>query len=156
MDGKAVIAELERLRSGRCIDCAAPLCAHTALMSLVLGFKNAPRCLACLAKGLDRDIEGMRKGVLEHIQNRDCFRAGWEWADRQEGGVREWDAGDMGCGDLVLELRLRLQDMKPGQVIRVIARDPGAPADMPAWCGLTGHALLEASHPVYVIRKKEK
>ena len=69
---------------------------------------------------------------------------------------QEWDAGDMGCGDLVLELRLRLQDMKPGQVIKVTARDPGAPADMPAWCGLTGHALLEAKHPVYLIRKKEK
>lgn len=69
---------------------------------------------------------------------------------------REWNAGDMGCGDLVLELRIRLQDMKAGQILKVTARDPGAPEDMPAWCRLTGHALVKADHPVYWIRKKEK
>lgn len=66
-----------------------------------------------------------------------------------------WDAGDMGCGDLVLELRLRLRAMKPGEVLRVTARDPGAPEDLPAWCGLTGHAMVSANHPVYLIRRKE-
>jgi tRNA 2-thiouridine synthesizing protein A len=65
-----------------------------------------------------------------------------------------WDAGDMSCGDLVLELRLRLRAMQPGQVLRLTSRDPGAPADLPAWCGLTGHTLLEASHPEYLIRRK--
>ncbi len=66
----------------------------------------------------------------------------------------EWDAGDMGCGDLVLALRLRLQDLASGRVIKVVARDPGAPADMPAWCGLTGHTLLKTDHPLYWIRRK--
>jgi TusA-related sulfurtransferase len=47
----------------------------------------------------------------------------------------EWDAGDMGCGDLVLELHYRIARLEPGQVLKVIALDPGAPADMPAWCG---------------------
>lgn len=67
----------------------------------------------------------------------------------------EWDAGEMGCGDLVMELRMRLLGMKPGQVLRLVARDPGAPEDLPAWCRLTGHALLGAEHPVYRIRRKE-
>ncbi len=66
-----------------------------------------------------------------------------------------WDAGDMGCGDLVLELRMRLQSMKPGDVLKVMARDPGAPADLPAWCRLTGHTLLSSQHPEYWIRRKE-
>lgn len=52
-----------------------------------------------------------------------------------------WDAGSLGCGELVLELRGRLMAM-PGHVLRVIALDPGAPEDIPAWCRLTGHALL--------------
>ena len=68
----------------------------------------------------------------------------------------EWDAGDMGCGDLVMELRMRLLAMVPGQVLRLVARDPGAPEDLPAWCRLTGHALLAAGHPVYWIRRKGK
>lgn len=67
----------------------------------------------------------------------------------------EWDAGDLGCGDLVLELRIRLKALRPGQVLKLTARDPGAPADLPAWCRLTGHGLAGAEHPVYWIRRKE-
>ena len=66
-----------------------------------------------------------------------------------------WDAGALGCGDLVLQLRLRLEALAPGQVLRLIARDPGAQADIPAWCRMTGHTLLAALHPVYQIRRKE-
>lgn len=67
----------------------------------------------------------------------------------------EWNAGDMGCGELVLELRLRLQSMKPGEILRLTARDPGAPEDLPAWCRLTGHVLLSSNHPEYWIQRKE-
>ena len=68
----------------------------------------------------------------------------------------EWDAGDMGCGDLVLELRLRVQALAPRQVFKLKARDPGAPEDLPAWCRLTGHTLLRAEPPTYWIQRKEK
>jgi tRNA 2-thiouridine synthesizing protein A len=67
-----------------------------------------------------------------------------------------WDAGGMGCGDLVLALRMRLAAMEPGQVLELIASDPGAPADLPAWCRMTGHALLAEHPPVYHIRRKER
>jgi tRNA 2-thiouridine synthesizing protein A len=66
-----------------------------------------------------------------------------------------WDAGDMGCGELVLELRARLAGLRPGQLFELIARDPGAPADIPAWCRMTGHTLVSQEHPVYRIRRKE-
>ena len=67
----------------------------------------------------------------------------------------KWHAGDLGCGELVLELRMRLERMEPGQILELTARDPGAPADLPAWCRLTGHTLVGARHPVYHIRRKE-
>ena len=67
----------------------------------------------------------------------------------------EWDAGDMGCGELVFQLRLRLKSMLPGQLLKLTARDPGAPEDLPAWCRLTGHHLTYADHPIYVIERKE-
>lgn len=66
-----------------------------------------------------------------------------------------WDAGDMGCGDLVLALRGRLNDLPAGAVLEVTARDPAAPEDLPAWCRLTGHRLAWAGHPRYLIRRKE-
>jgi len=52
-----------------------------------------------------------------------------------------WDAGDLGCGPLVLELRKRLRKM-PGRVLKVTALDPGAPIDLPAWCRLTSNQLV--------------
>jgi tRNA 2-thiouridine synthesizing protein A len=67
----------------------------------------------------------------------------------------EWNAGDLGCGDLVLELRTRMGDLSSGQVLRLVALDPGAPADIPAWCRMTGHTLLLSQQPVYFIRRKE-
>jgi tRNA 2-thiouridine synthesizing protein A len=36
----------------------------------------------------------------------------------------------------------------------VTALDRGAPQDMPAWCELTGHQLVRAEHPEYLIRRK--
>ncbi len=66
-----------------------------------------------------------------------------------------WDAGDMGCGELVVTLMLRLRSMRPGQVLMLRATDLGAPHDIPAWCRMTGNPLLLAQHPHYFIRRKE-
>ena len=61
----------------------------------------------------------------------------------------------MGCGELLLELRGRLSPLAPGTVFELTARDPGAPEDLPAWCRLTGHELVEARHPVYRIKRRK-
>ena len=66
------------------------------------------------------------------------------------------DAGDLGCGDLVIDLKFRLADLPPGTVLEVRATDPAAPIDLPAWCGLVGHTLLQASPPRYWIRRKPR
>lgn len=64
-----------------------------------------------------------------------------------------WDAGATGCGELVLELRKRLQAM-PGRVLKLIATDAGAPKDIPAFCRMTRHELLQAAPPAYWIRAR--
>lgn len=66
---------------------------------------------------------------------------------REPDHQREWDAGDLGCGDLVLRLRFLLKEMQPGEVIRVHATDAGAPLDLPAWCRLTGEKLVGHDAP---------
>ena len=65
-----------------------------------------------------------------------------------------YDAGDMGCGELLIELRVRMRELAPGQVLRVRATDAGAPQDLPAWCRVTGHALLRQLPPDYWIRRR--
>jgi len=61
----------------------------------------------------------------------------------------------MGCGRLVFELRTRVHGLQPGETLEVIARDPGARVDLPAWCRMTGNTLVSADHPTYVIRRKD-
>lgn len=69
--------------------------------------------------------------------------------------IDRWDAGETGCGQLVFELRQRLNGMKPGEALEVVVRDPGAPVDLPAWCRMTGQVLVSAEHPVYVIGRPD-
>ena len=66
-----------------------------------------------------------------------------------------WDAGDLGCGELVLGLYFRLKALAPGAHFRLIAQDPAAPEDLPAWCRMTGHKLVRISHPEYILQRKD-
>jgi tRNA 2-thiouridine synthesizing protein A len=68
---------------------------------------------------------------------------------------REWDAGSLGCGELVMDLRARLGAMQPGQVLKLTARDSGAPEDLPAWCRQTGNRLVGMDAPCYWILRKQ-
>jgi tRNA 2-thiouridine synthesizing protein A len=66
-----------------------------------------------------------------------------------------WDAGDMGCGDLVVRLRMKLK-ANPGKTFKVKATDRGAPADLPAFCRMTGDTLVQvdSAQSMYWIKAK--
>ena len=68
--------------------------------------------------------------------------------------IEHWNAGEAGCGALIVGLKRRLDGVVAGQLLRVTAHSAGARADLPAWCRITGHTLVEAAHPVYVVRRK--
>jgi tRNA 2-thiouridine synthesizing protein A len=67
----------------------------------------------------------------------------------------QWDAGNLGCGELMLGLFFRVKAISPGGIFRLVAHDPAAPEDLPAWCRMTGHKLVRAVHPEYLIERKE-
>ncbi len=73
----------------------------------------------------------------------------------ESAGGAAWDAGELGCGELVLALCERVRALGPGEVLLVTARDAGAAADIPAWCALTGHTLVRAAPPRFWIRRRE-
>jgi tRNA 2-thiouridine synthesizing protein A len=68
--------------------------------------------------------------------------------------MEQWDASDLGCSRLIFQLSLRMNALEPGETIEVTARDPGAPIDLPAWCRTTGHELVSAEPPIFVIRRR--
>lgn len=58
------------------------------------------------------------------------------------------------CVTLLLRLRKAIDGAKPGTIVHVIATDPAAPLDLPAWCHMTGHHYLgpipdPVGRPVY-------
>ncbi|WP_431896890.1 sulfurtransferase TusA family protein [Nonomuraea sp. bgisy101] len=43
---------------------------------------------------------------------------------------------------LLIQLARLVTGLEAGTVVHVIATDPAAPLDLPAWCHLTGHPYL--------------
>jgi len=47
------------------------------------------------------------------------------------------------CPMPIIKTKKAIEQMEPGQVLEILASDPGAKEDFPAWCKQTGHELLE-------------
>ncbi len=58
---------------------------------------------------------------------------------------KEFDASGLACPLPIVKTKKALGDMSPGQVLRVVATDPGSVADMAAFAEQTGNQLLEQS-----------
>ncbi len=54
------------------------------------------------------------------------------------------DGGDRACGELLLVLAAEIRSLPARSVVRLVATDPAAVVDLPAWCHLTGHRFLGA------------
>lgn len=179
-----LIGTVQSNAGARCTITGAPLGPHELLVNVALGRKDAPLGLAELARAESQSLGTLRERMLAYIASRPCYRGAWLWSSEQAGFDDEmnpplawdtaaaesqavtdtsasrgehafWDAGDMGCGDLVLELRMRLRGMSAGQVLRLRATDLGAPEDIPAWCGMTGNKLIKQQDNQYWIQRKD-
>jgi tRNA 2-thiouridine synthesizing protein A len=71
---------------------------------------------------------------------------------------KEFDASGLACPLPIVKTKKALADMAGGQVLRVIATDPGSVADMSAFAEQTGHQLLstgnEGGKHVFFLKKK--
>ncbi len=56
----------------------------------------------------------------------------------------ELDTCGLLCPMPVIRTQDRIKTMQPGDLLLVTATDPGAMADIPAWCRVHGHDCLEA------------
>ena len=55
----------------------------------------------------------------------------------------ELDARGLDCPLPILKAKKNIRDLKPGQVICVIATDSGCASDFPLFCKQTGNELIE-------------
>lgn len=57
---------------------------------------------------------------------------------------KELDARGLNCPLPILRTKKALTDMTSGQVLKILATDPGAVKDFQAFCKQTGNALLSS------------
>ena len=64
-----------------------------------------------------------------------------------------YDAGGDMCGQLLLNLKILLDQLKSGTTICVKTYDAGASRDLEAWCRLRNHTFIGVEQPFVFIRK---
>ncbi|OFZ90112.1 MAG: preprotein translocase subunit TatC [Betaproteobacteria bacterium RBG_16_64_18] len=71
---------------------------------------------------------------------------------------KELDASGLGCPLPILKSKKSLSDMASGQVLKIVATDPGSVKDMQAFCKQTGNELLSSVEDnktyFFFVRKK--
>ena len=71
---------------------------------------------------------------------------------------KELDARGLSCPLPILKTKKSLSDLVSGQVLKIVATDPGSIKDMQAFANQTGHALLSSSEEeknfIFYLRKK--
>jgi tRNA 2-thiouridine synthesizing protein A len=68
----------------------------------------------------------------------------------------ELDARGLLCPLPVIRTQQRVAELARGDVLTVLCTDPGAANDIPAWCRVNGHAVVEirdaADGPIVVVQ----
>jgi TusA-related sulfurtransferase len=66
-----------------------------------------------------------------------------------------YDAGNKGCAEGPLDrIAALMRQLGSGQTLEVRATDPSVAVDLPAWCRMTDHTVVEQQGDRYVIRRK--
>ena len=70
---------------------------------------------------------------------------------------QELDCSGLACPMPIIKTKKAIDGLQLGQVLKMIATDPGSTSDMDAWAKKTGHALLaserEGEKFVFYIKK---
>ena len=71
---------------------------------------------------------------------------------------RELDARGLSCPLPILKTKKSLNEIASGQVLKIVATDPGSVKDMQAFSNQTGHPLLSSTEEnkafVFYLKKK--
>jgi tRNA 2-thiouridine synthesizing protein A len=67
------------------------------------------------------------------------------------------DTQGLYCPEPVMMLHSKIDEMKSGELVKVVASDPATQRDIPKFCQFLGHELLEQSEDdgryIYLLKK---
>jgi tRNA 2-thiouridine synthesizing protein A len=58
---------------------------------------------------------------------------------------RQIDTSGKCCPMPIVETNMAIKKVNSGEILEIIATDPGTQTDIPAWCERTGNTLVESS-----------
>ena len=64
------------------------------------------------------------------------------------------DAGDVGCGELIMFLKETIQPLPRGTRILLVARDYAAGTEVDAWCRMTGNHLARFEDRFFLVVRR--
>lgn len=56
------------------------------------------------------------------------------------------DARNLLCPLPVIKVQNLVKTLEPGDTVEVVCTDPGALQDIPSWCRMYGHVVLDTQH----------
>jgi TusA-related sulfurtransferase len=72
--------------------------------------------------------------------------------------ARRVDARGLSCPLPIVKTAIAIKPMSSGELLEVLATDPGSTKDFTAWAAVTGHALVEWTFEAgvyrYILRRK--
>ncbi|WP_444677181.1 sulfurtransferase TusA [Halomonas sp. E19] len=63
-------------------------------------------------------------------------------ADSQPAYQVELDTTGLYCPEPIMLMHNKVRDMRPGEILKVIATDPATTRDVPKFCSFLGHDLI--------------
>lgn len=63
------------------------------------------------------------------------------------------DATDLRCPQPIILLAKRIAEIKIGESLTLLANDPAAIYDVPAWCRMTKNELVSSADSTFVVRR---
>ena len=57
--------------------------------------------------------------------------------------TRQLDTSGKCCPMPIVETNVAMKTIQSGEVLEVVATDPGTRTDIPSWCERTGHTLVD-------------
>ncbi|SDT29869.1 tRNA 2-thiouridine synthesizing protein A [Jiangella sp. DSM 45060] len=63
------------------------------------------------------------------------------------------DCRGLRCPLPIIELARRIGDVEVGRTVTVLADDPAAASDVPAWCRMRSHEYVGADGDAYTVRR---
>jgi len=72
--------------------------------------------------------------------------------------ARVLDCKGLTCPEPILNIRLAINELKPGEIVEMQATDPGSIADMDSWSKRTGNQIVEQRQEddVYIFYVEKK